>query len=71
MFARPRPKKPLLPRAKRRKPASAIDEVNFDFDARAEYLTGFHKRKLKRVKQAKEEAARKAREERILVRKRV
>jgi ribosomal RNA-processing protein 17 len=72
MFARPRPKKPLLPpRAKRRKTASAIEEVNFDFDARAEYLTGFHKRKLKRANQAKEEAERKAKEERILVRKRV
>ncbi len=72
MFARPRPKKSLLPPpAKRRKTTSAVEEINFDFDARADYLTGFHKRKLQRAKQAQEEAAKKAREERIAARKQV
>jgi hypothetical protein len=72
MFVRPRPKKSLLPPpAKRRKTASAIEEISFDFDARADYLTGFHKRKVQRAKQAQEEAAKKAREERIAARKQV
>jgi len=70
MFARPRPRKSLLPPpAKRRKVTSAVEEINFDFDARADYLTGFHKRKAQRAKQAQEEAAKKAREERIITRK--
>lgn len=72
MFARPRPKKSLLPPpAKRRKITSAIEEINFDFDARADYLTGFHKRKVQRAKKAQEEAAKKAKEERIAARKQV
>jgi ribosomal RNA-processing protein 17 len=72
MFVRPRHKKTLLPPpAKRRKIKSAIEEINFDFDARAEYLTGFHKRKLQRARQAQEEAAKKAREDRIATRKKV
>jgi ribosomal RNA-processing protein 17 len=72
MFARPRPKKSLLPPpAKRRKTTSAIEEINFDFDARADYLTGFHKRKVQRAKQAQEEAGKKAKEERIAARKQV
>ena len=72
MFARPRPKKSLLPPpAKRRKTTSAIEEISFDFDARAEYLTGFHKRKVQRAKHAQEEAAKKAKEERIAARKQV
>ena len=33
-----------------------IDEIKFDRDARSEYLTGFHKRKLQRIKAAKEAA---------------
>jgi ribosomal RNA-processing protein 17 len=72
MFARPRPKKSSLPPpAKRRKTISAIEEINFDFDARADYLTGFHKRKVQRAKQAQEEAAKKAKVERIAARKQV
>lgn len=72
MFARPRPKKSLYPPpAKRRKTKSAIEEISFDFDARADYLTGFHKRKVQRAKQAQEEAAKKAKEERIAARKQV
>ncbi|KAL7918175.1 nucleolar protein 12 domain-containing protein [Trichoderma austrokoningii] len=68
MFAKPRPKKsPLPPPSKKRK--YGVEQVSFDFDARNEYLTGFHKRKQQRIKQAQEEAAKKAREERIRTRK--
>ncbi|KAL3418216.1 nucleolar protein nop25 [Phlyctema vagabunda] len=71
MFVRPRPKKSLLPppSKKRRTNNSAIEEISFDFDARAEYLTGFHKRKVQRAKAAQEQAAKLAREERITTRK--
>ncbi|KAK2065659.1 nucleolar protein 12 [Colletotrichum caudatum] len=70
MFAKPRPKKSVLPTvSKKRKAVSAVEEVNFDFDARQDYLTGFHKRKLQRVKWAQEQAAKKAREEKIELRK--
>lgn len=73
MFAKPRPKKSVLsaPPSKKRKAVSAIEEVNFDFDAREDYLTGFHKRKLQRQKWAQEQAASKAREEKIEMRKQV
>lgn len=72
MFVRPRVKKSLLPPpTKRRKINSTIEEINFDLDARADYLTGFHKRKLQRAKQAQEEAEKKARQERIAQRKQV
>ncbi|KAF6827412.1 nucleolar protein 12 [Colletotrichum plurivorum] len=72
MFARPRPKKVLLPpSSKKRKATSAVEEVSFDFDARQDYLTGFHKRKLQRVKWAQEQAAKKAREEKIEMRKQI
>ena len=72
MFVRPRVKKSLLPPPiKRRKINSTTEEINFDLDARADYLTGFHKRKLQRAKQAQEEAEKKARQERIAQRKQV
>lgn len=60
---------PLPP--KRRKPVPTIEEIQFDASAREDYLTGFHKRKLQRIKNAKEEAAKKEREERIQARKHV
>lgn len=70
MFAKPRPKKSILPPpTKKRKATPAVAEINFDFDARHEYLTGFHKRKQQRIKHAQEEAARKVRQERIETRK--
>ncbi|KAI0540976.1 nucleolar protein 12-domain-containing protein [Xylaria digitata] len=69
MFARPRPKKLLAPPPKKRKRQHAIDEIKFDDDARAEYLTGFHKRKLQRSKHAQEQAAERARLEKIEARK--
>ena len=60
------------PAAKRRKlNVSAVEEVVFDPSARFDYLTGFHKRKVQRTKQAKEVAAEKARLERIDDRKKV
>lgn len=72
MFARPREKKGLLiPPSKKRKTAHAIEEINFDNDARAEYLTGFRKRKQARIKHAQGIAAEKARQEKIELRKQV
>lgn len=71
MFVRPRPKKSILPPPKRRRTTSAVEEINFDFEARADYLTGFHKRKVQRAKQAQLEAVKKAKEERVVMRKQV
>ncbi|PSS02392.1 nucleolar protein 12-domain-containing protein [Coniella lustricola] len=73
MFAKPRPKKSPLPPApsKKRKAVHAIEEISFDNSARAEYLTGFHKRKVQRQKHAQMEAAKKEREEKIEMRKQI
>ncbi|KAG6011978.1 hypothetical protein E4U43_008009 [Claviceps pusilla] len=72
MFAKPRPKKsPLPPPSKKRKTTSTIEEISFDDTARQEYLTGFHKRKLQRIKHAQEEAAKRAREEKLESRKQI
>ena len=71
-ITKPRQKKVLAPPSKKRKTReSAIEEINFDFDKRSEYLTGFHKRKVQRSEQAKKEAVQKEREERIRMRKQV
>ena len=59
------------PPAKRKKSTTATEEINFDFAAREDYLTGFHKRKLQRIKHAQEEAAKQEREERLLARRNV
>ncbi|KAG6356550.1 hypothetical protein INS49_014423 [Diaporthe citri] len=70
MFAKPRPKKSLLPPpSKKRKATHTVEEISFDNTARQEYLTGFHKRKVQRQKHAQEEAAKRAREEKIEFRK--
>lgn len=58
------------PPSKRRK-TGGVEEVSFDFSAREEYLTGFHKRKLQRAKHAQQEAVKKDREFRIEQRKQV
>jgi ribosomal RNA-processing protein 17 len=72
IITHPRPKKSILPPTnKRRKIEHKIEEISFDNTARADYLTGFHKRKVARAKQAQVEAAKKAKEERVLVRKQV
>jgi ribosomal RNA-processing protein 17 len=56
---------------KKRKATSALEEITFDRDARREYLTGFHKRKLARAKAAQEAAEKKAKEEKIQERRQV
>lgn len=71
MFAKPRIRKTAPPPPKKRKTVHAIEEITFDKDARAEYLTGFRKRKQARIKHAQEIAEQKAREERIEIRKQV
>lgn len=72
MFARPRAKKnALVPPPKKRKASHAVEEIKFDDDARNEYLTGFHKRKVQRTKRAQEEAAKRARQEKVDIRKQV
>lgn len=71
MFAKPRPKKSPLPPPSKKRKVHAIEEIAFDNSAREEYLTGFHKRKVQRQKHAQEEAARRAREEKIEMRKQV
>ncbi|KAI4278325.1 MAG: hypothetical protein LQ337_001094 [Flavoplaca oasis] len=55
----------IAPVKKRRKGEPAIEEITFNFDDREEYLTGFHKRKLQRIKHAKEEALKREREEKV------
>ncbi|KAI5924757.1 nucleolar protein 12-domain-containing protein [Camillea tinctor] len=70
MFARPRPKKNVLSQAPRkRKVHHGVEEIKFDNEARVDYLTGFHKRKVQRAKQAQEQAAKKARQDKIEFRK--
>lgn len=72
MFAKPRVKKsPLPPPNKKRKSNSDIEEISFDQDARKEFLTGFHKRKQQRIKNAQEVAAKRARQEKIDTRRQV
>lgn len=62
----------MPPATKKRKLAtSAPAEILFDFEARQEYLTGFHKRKLARVKHAQEEAAKREKEEKARLRREV
>lgn len=72
-FVRQRPRKSVLsqPPPKKRKLDAKIEEITYDGAKREDYLTGFHKRKVQRIKNAKEEDAKKAREERILMRKQV
>ncbi|KAI2643329.1 nucleolar protein 12-domain-containing protein [Xylaria nigripes] len=69
MFAHPRPKKLLAPPLKKRKRQHTIEDIKFDDAARTEFLTGFHKRKLQRAKHAQEQAAERARQEKIATRK--
>jgi ribosomal RNA-processing protein 17 len=53
------------PNSKRRKTVSATPEVLFDESARSTYLTGFSKRKQDRIKNARELAIQREKEERI------
>ncbi|KAL8767525.1 MAG: hypothetical protein Q9203_006073 [Teloschistes exilis] len=69
MLGKRKPSRYVAPIRKRRKGEPVIEEITFDFEDREEYLTGFHKRKLQRIKHAREEASKKEREERIAARK--
>ncbi|PHH53181.1 Ribosomal RNA-processing protein 17 [Ceratocystis fimbriata CBS 114723] len=69
MFAVPRPKKGLGIAPKKRGRPSAVEEVVFDKEARHEFLTGFHKRKLQRQKLAQEAAALREKQDKIRFRK--
>ncbi|KAL8959535.1 MAG: hypothetical protein Q9183_005613 [Haloplaca sp. 2 TL-2023] len=69
MLGKRKASKYIAPVKKRRKGEPAIEEIKFDFNAREDYLTGFHKRKLQRAKHAKEEALQKEREDKVAARK--
>ncbi|KAI6046066.1 nucleolar protein 12-domain-containing protein [Pisolithus marmoratus] len=55
--------------AKRRKKNSQIKEIVFDEDARREFLTGFHKRKLAKKEDAKKRAILKEKQQRLELRR--
>jgi hypothetical protein len=59
------------PMKKRKLAVTAVEKIDFDPSARAEYLTGFHKRKVARQKFAQDEAAKKDKEEKLRLRKEV
>jgi ribosomal RNA-processing protein 17 len=60
------------PVSKKRKLAGpAAEKIEFDFSAREEYLTGFHKRKVARMKHAQEENAKREKEEKLRFRREV
>ncbi|KAI4167539.1 MAG: hypothetical protein LQ343_007137 [Gyalolechia ehrenbergii] len=69
MLGKRKSNRTVAPVKKRRKGEPPLEEIRFDSDAREEYLTGFHKRKLQRIKHAKEEALKKEREEKVAARK--
>ncbi|KAF2221800.1 nucleolar protein 12-domain-containing protein [Elsinoe ampelina] len=60
--------KNTAPPPKRRK-VEPVEQVTFDPDARQEYLTGYHKRKVQRANHAREIAQKKDREEKIVNRR--
>ena len=60
----------MAPFSKRRK-LDQVDEITFNPEARQEYLTGFHKRKLQRIENAKEAAVKREKEERLRERRQV
>lgn len=70
-ITQPRQRRTAPAPPKKRKIQHTVEEVTFDKDARAEYLTGFHKRKLARKKQAQEINEEKERLARIEMRKQV
>lgn len=70
MSTRARFKKSSMGPIKRRR-VEQPEALTFDPEARSDYLTGFHKRKVARIKHAKETAVKKDREERIKQRKEV
>ena len=64
-------KGPITSKKRRRDQGSAVEEITWNGASREDYLTGFHKRKLQRIKHAQEEAAKKEREQKIAARKNV
>ncbi|KAI8331067.1 nucleolar protein 12-domain-containing protein [Chlamydoabsidia padenii] len=50
---------------KRRMKKETVESIDFDFDKRHEFLTGFHKRKLERKQVARDKYKEKERQERI------
>lgn len=66
----------MAPPPKRRRVEGKIkvtptEKIDFDFSAREEYLTGFHKRKVARQKFAQEEIAKREKEEKLRFRREV
>ncbi|KAF7721014.1 hypothetical protein EC973_005553 [Apophysomyces ossiformis] len=53
---------------KRKRKQETVESVEFDFDARKDFLTGFHKRKVERKKKTIEKYKEKARQEKIKAR---
>lgn len=51
--------------------AKAVEAISFDPDARQEYLTGFHKRKVQRAEHGREIAQKKFKEAAVQARKEV
>ena len=51
--------------------AKAVDAISFDPEARQEYLSGFHKRKVQRAEHGRELAQRKEKEALVQARKEV
>jgi hypothetical protein len=56
---------------KRKLGVTAPEKIEFDFSAREEYLTGFHKRKVARIKHAQDENAKREKEEKLRFRREV
>jgi len=61
----------MAPPPNKRRKVEPVAELTFDPSARAEYLTGFHKRKVHRAKHAQEVAKKKEKEDRVIQRKEV
>ena len=61
----------VAPPKKKRKVDSKIEEITFNPKDRQDYLSGFHKRKVQRQKQAQAEAVKREREEKLAARKAV
>lgn len=59
------------PPKKRKKLGHSTQEITFNVEERQDYLSGFHKRKVQRQKQAKIEATKREREDKLAARKNV
>lgn len=59
------------PIKKRKVTAQPVEEISFDPEARQEYLSGFHKRKVARAEHGREMAEKRAKEAAVAARKEV